>query len=208
MASALIVAMFFGAGSHEFASPVGFVAGDVSIEPLVTTGQQIEQALGPGVVVRDAMDESAPILRCYVSGREQRPQYLIVESGAAGGFGRLVTAFEFSAAAPDTGALVTERARPATEGRRGPCARTEARLARAGLRNGVRLGDTREQVRRRMAKPTRRDGDVWLYLRDQVTNTPLGADYASSPARDYEEVRIEFRAGRVVRLRVERSNLL
>ena len=182
----------------------------LGIEPLRSPFSSVAPVLGDAPPARDRLGgESTPVVLCYHPRDRDSGPFLLVESGAAGGYGgSSVTGFRLMREPPKTLRAVPEApgGTPAGPGEEG------ARLCRqaAGpdvpwrLSNGLELGMSRRQIVALLGAPSVEFESRLVYERDDRE----GPDAKGGPAAgDYALIEVQFVGDSVQAIRVERSDM-
>jgi hypothetical protein len=182
----------------------------LGIEPMRSPFSSVAPLLGDAPQARDRLGgESTPFVLCYhPRGRESGP-FLLVESGAAGGYGRgPVTGFRLLREPPKTLRAVRETpaGTPAGPGEEG------SRLCRpaAGpdvpwrFSNGLELGMSRRRIRELLGAPSVEFESRLVYERGD-RNGP-GAEGGPAPG-DYARIDVELVGDSAQAIHVVRSDM-
>jgi hypothetical protein len=182
----------------------------LGIEPLRSPFSSVAPVLGDAPQARDRLGgESTPVVLCYHPRDRESGPFLLVESGAAGGYGTSsVTGFRLMREPPKTLRAVPEvpGGTPAGPGEEG------ARLCRqaAGpdvpwrLSNGLELGMSRRQIVALLGAPSVEFESRLVYERDDRG----GPDAKGGPAAgDYALIEVQFVGDSVQAIHVERSDM-
>ena len=200
--SAVMLLLLASAGGTAVADVAASVVG---IVPLRTTVAEAVRRLGDAPSVEcGTCGESDPVARCYFGGSGDDRTFLLVESDAAGGYGKTVTGFILTQEPPDLRIAGAER--QSGRGVEGLCSETALVKSGISLSNGLRLGMGREEAIRRLGTPTSETSSDLYYLRERLPGRRHQA--GSEPSADIAALRVEFKANRITLIHVERSDLL
>lgn len=184
----------------------------IGIEPLRTNVAEAGRILGIAPWARESDgSESSPVVMCYSS--IARDAFLLVQSGAAGGYGKHdVTGFVLTEREPKLRAVTRSTDRSSRAVSSNLC--RESALVSRGLElsNGLRLGMSQAEVVALIGPPTSTRGATLMYRRDDRVSLPDAGSGSpgegDSQAGDYAVVAVEPKDDHVYAVSVERSNML
>lgn len=158
----LISTLLLLLGATAGTCPAALQTTFAGIRPLHTQMSEVVARFGDVQQIKAVEGgDSGPVIMCYRSGRGSDRTYLLVESSAAGAYGREVTGFQITRNEPRNMRLVGD----SQTLQAGACGQSRVPLGRLKVSNGLALGMSRARVEKLLGEKGRASTDSLHYLR-------------------------------------------